>query len=174
MTKHQDQCVICEQIRACRDGTHAGFIAELESGFAVLGEHQFFRGYSVLLSKEPAIELHELSPAMCEVYLREMSQLARAVAQVVRPHKLNYECLGNVVHHLHFHVFPRQLTDPDPTAPVWGQIPKGADLAAWKLNRERDAALAGEIREALQKAREGNERAAPNGAAREDGFQSRL
>lgn len=157
MAKHQDQCAICDQIRACRDGTHAGFIAELESGFAVLGEHQFFRGYSVLLSKEPATELHELSGAMRETYLREMSQLAMAVSTVVRPHKLNYECLGNVAHHLHFHVFPRQLSDPDPTAPVWGQIPKGADLAAWRLNRQRDAALAGQIREALLHVRMGEE-----------------
>lgn len=141
--------MICEQIRACREGRHAGFIAELQSGFAVLGEQQFYRGYSVLLCKEPATELHELSPGMREVYLREMSQLAEAVAMVVRPHKLNYECLGNVAHHLHFHVFPRQLSDPDPKAPVWGQIPSGENAARWKLDRERDAALARDLGIAL-------------------------
>lgn len=147
--------MICEQIRACREERHVGLIAELDSGFAVLGEHQLFRGYSVLLCKEPATELHELSASMRETYLREMSQLAEAVARVVRPHKLNYECLGNVVHHLHFHVFPRQLSDPDPKSPVWGQIPSGDALAHWKVNRERDGVLACEIAGALREVRAG-------------------
>lgn len=149
MAKHQDQCVICRQIQACRDGAHPGLIMEMESGFAVLGEHQLFRGYSVLLCKEPATELHELTATMRTMYLREMSELAEAVARVVRPHKLNYECLGNVAHHLHFHVFPRQLADPDPQAPVWGQIPTGDLFMKWKLDPGRDRPLAEEIRRAL-------------------------
>lgn len=147
--------MICDQIRACREGRHAGLIAELDSGFAVLGEHQLFRGYSVLLCKERATELHELSESVRMLYLSEMSQLAEAVARVVKPHKLNYECLGNVAHHLHFHVFPRQLSDPDPKAPVWGQIPSGDALAEWRLNAQRDGGLAREIAAALAMIRAG-------------------
>lgn len=141
--------MICEQIRACREGRHPGFIAELDSGFAVLGEHQLFGGYSVLLCKEPATELHELPVDTRELYLREMTQLAQAVAVAVNPFKLNYECLGNVAHHLHFHIFPRNLSDPEPKAPVWGQIPSGAEWEKWKLDPARDGPVAQRIANAL-------------------------
>jgi diadenosine tetraphosphate (Ap4A) HIT family hydrolase len=122
MATHQDNCEICARIGDCRQGRHAGLIAELDTGFAVMGDSQQFRGYSLLLCKTPATELGELPAGERARFLEEMSQLAMAVGAAVRPHKINYESLGNMVHHLHWHVFPRQLTDADPKAPVWGQM----------------------------------------------------
>lgn len=147
MATHQDNCEICARIGDAREGRHPGVIAELDTGYAVLGDSQFFRGYSVLLCKTPATELHELPAKVRLRYLEEMAQLAEAVARVTRAHKLNYECLGNMVHHLHFHVFPRRLTDPDPKAPVWGQTP--ADPAPYKLDPSRDGSLIQDLRREL-------------------------
>jgi diadenosine tetraphosphate (Ap4A) HIT family hydrolase len=124
MAMHQANCEICKRIAECREGRHPGLIAELDTGFAVLGDSQHFLGYAILLCKTPATELDELDDATRARYLEEMAQLAAAVRRVVQPHKLNYECLGNHVHHLHFHIFPRQLADADPKAPVWGQMHK--------------------------------------------------
>jgi diadenosine tetraphosphate (Ap4A) HIT family hydrolase len=45
--------------------------------------------------------------------------LARAVEECFRPHKLNYELLGNQVPHLHWHVVPRYADDPDRLDPIW-------------------------------------------------------
>ena len=42
-----------------------------------------------------------------------MCLLARAIETAFRPHKLNYELLGNQVPHLHWHLFPRYADDPD-------------------------------------------------------------
>ena len=42
-----------------------------------------------------------------------------AIESCFRPHKLNYELLGNLVPHLHWHVFPRSAADPDRRRPVW-------------------------------------------------------
>lgn len=145
MARHQTPCELCGRITECREGRHAGLIAELDTGFAVLGDTQFFAGYSVLLCKHPVTELHELEPGVRMRFLEEMCQLAAAVATVVQPHKLNYECLGNQVHHLHFHVFPRRLTDPDPRAPVWGQMPQGVAADPHRLDPSRH----GELRERL-------------------------
>jgi diadenosine tetraphosphate (Ap4A) HIT family hydrolase len=33
--------------------------------------------------------------------------------------KINSELLGNQVPHIHWHVIPRLITDPDPLNPVW-------------------------------------------------------
>jgi diadenosine tetraphosphate (Ap4A) HIT family hydrolase len=146
--RHQDRCEICDRLAQCRDGTHPGLIAELDTGFAVLGDSQQFRGYSLLLCKTPATELHELPHPTRLRYLEEMSQLAEAVARAVQPHKLNYECLGNVVHHLHFHVFPRRADEPQSTLPVWVQMhkPGTPEAAACAFNPIRDRPLIDSIR----------------------------
>ena len=149
MALHQDNCEICRRIGEAKEGRHPGLIAELDTGYAVLGDSQFFRGYSVLLCKTPATELDELPKATRLRYLEEMSQLAEAVRRATTPHKLNYECLGNVVPHLHFHVFPRRMTDPDPKAPVWGQMPRGAEELEYTLDPARDRDLKEAIRHEL-------------------------
>lgn len=151
MAQHQDNCEICRRIAECREGRHPGLIAELDTGYAVLGDSQQFRGYSLLLCKTPATELDELPAATRVRFLEEMAQLAEAVRRVVAPHKLNYEALGNLVHHLHWHVFPRQLTDGDPKAPVWGQMHAAGSAAAEqaKFNPQRDRELVLALRAAL-------------------------
>lgn len=149
MATHQADCEICRKLAACRERAHPGLIAELDTGFAVLGDSQFFRGYSLLLCKQPVTELDELAADARARYLEEMAQLAAAVRAVVRPHKLNYEALGNQVHHMHWHVFPRQLTDPDPRAPVWGQMPQGAEADRHRLNPVAHEGLIAELRDAL-------------------------
>jgi diadenosine tetraphosphate (Ap4A) HIT family hydrolase len=85
---------------------------------AVWGKWQYYAGYCVLVSREHATELSHLGPHRA-AYLDEMARLAAAVEAVFRPHKLNYELLGNQVAHLHWHIFPRYLTDPDRRRPVW-------------------------------------------------------
>ncbi len=149
MAVHQDPCEICGRITEARAGRHAGLIAELDTGYAVLGDSQFFRGYSVLLCKSPATELHELPLTTRLRYLEEMSQLAEAVSRVTGCHKVNYECLGNQVHHLHFHVFPRRETDPAPKMPVWGQMPQGQAAESYKLDPVRDGAMIRDLRREL-------------------------
>lgn len=165
MATHQHPCEICERIAQCKAGTHPGFIAELDTGFAVLGDSQQFRGYSVLLCKTPATELHELELATRTRYLQEMAQLAEAVAKAVSAHKMNYECLGNMVHHLHFHVFPRQASqasqasEAQPLLPVWVQMHKAgsSDALACKLDASRDAPLIASVREELAAIRKRDE-----------------
>jgi diadenosine tetraphosphate (Ap4A) HIT family hydrolase len=149
MAQHQDNCEICRRIQECRAGTHPGLIAETETGFAVLGDSQFFRGYALLLCKYPATELDELPPDVRLKYLEEMALLAEAVREVTQPHKLNYECLGNMVHHLHWHVFPRRADEPHPEKPVWLVMPSGEEAAPYALDPQRDAELKNQIRDAL-------------------------
>ena len=148
MAKHQENCEICRRIEECRAGTHPGFIAETETGFAVLGDSQYFRGYCLLLCKHPATELDELPPDVRLKYLEEMAMLAQAVREVVQPHKLNYECLGNMVHHLHWHIFPRRADEPVPNMPVWGCMPSAEDAPKYALDPSRDGELKEQIRTA--------------------------
>lgn len=138
MALHQNPCEICAQIELARRGEHARLICETETGFAVLGESQQWRGYCLLLCKTPATEMHELPRDVKLKYLEEMSLLAQAVQRVTQCHKINYEMLGNVVHHLHFHVFPRYKEETEVLKPVWLSM---RDDESFKFDAERDAAL---------------------------------
>jgi diadenosine tetraphosphate (Ap4A) HIT family hydrolase len=149
MAQHQENCEICRRIAQCAAGGHPGLITETETGFAVLGDSQYFRGYSLLLCKTPATELDELSPAVRLKYLEEMALLAEAVRSVVKPHKLNYECLGNSVHHLHWHIFPRYADDGELTKPVWLHDPVVVADPHYALDAARDAPLREALRDAL-------------------------
>jgi diadenosine tetraphosphate (Ap4A) HIT family hydrolase len=113
-----DGCEICERIAKFKpDNPH--LIAELETGYAVLADNQFIKGYTIFLSKTCVPELHMLLPEVRATFLDEMSLVAEAVFRAFEPRKLNYELLGNGVPHLHWHLFPRCQDDPNPRFPVW-------------------------------------------------------
>lgn len=112
-------CYACERIADIKTGTNPDLILELESSYVVLGEPQFFRGYTLLLAKEHKEELHELDPVTRARFLADMALVAEALYATVKPQKLNYELLGNYVRHLHWHLFPRHADDPRPHGPVF-------------------------------------------------------
>jgi diadenosine tetraphosphate (Ap4A) HIT family hydrolase len=71
------------------------------------------------VARKHAKELSNIPDAERRAYLDEMCLLARAIETAVKPHKLNYEMLGNQVPHLHWHIFPRSKSDPDALKAVW-------------------------------------------------------
>lgn len=107
-------CLICDRISRIQAGQNPFFVAETRTGYVVLGDYQFFRGYTLLLSKQHKRELHELETGTRKAFLFEMSEIAAAVYRAFAPRKLNYELLGNTDEHLHWHVIPRYLDDPLP------------------------------------------------------------
>ena len=140
-------CEICQRIaRFTPDNPY--LIAELDTGYAVLGDNQHYRGYTIFLAKQCAPELHHLAPDIRARFLSEMADVAEAVFRAFEPRKLNYELLGNSVAHLHWHIFPRYDSDPNPRWPVWNndeflQSPRRTDIAP---------AILAEMRERVQRA----------------------
>ena len=140
-------CEICQRI-AQFTPDNPYLIAELDTGYAVLGENQHYRGYTIFLARQCAPELHHLAPDIRTRFLSEMADVAEAVFRAFEPRKLNYELLGNSVAHLHWHIFPRYSGDPNPRWPVWSndeflQAPRRTDIAPAALS---------ELRESVQRA----------------------
>lgn len=119
----RENCLICKRLILCQKKENPHLIRELTTGYAVIGDHQFFDGYTLFLCKKHVTELHFLEPTFRKQFLYEMSLVAQAVHLAFQPKKLNYELLGNSHEHLHWHIFPRYGTDPHPNGPVW-RIPK--------------------------------------------------
>ena len=112
-------CPLCHSITEIKAGSDQFFIKELQSGYILLCHHQFYKGYLLFLYKEHKNELHELSLKERELYLMEMSLVAEAIHMAFKPKKINYELLGNTVSHLHWHLIPRYVGDPNLLEPIW-------------------------------------------------------
>jgi len=105
-------CLICRRIQQIKQGTNPYFIAELETGYIVAGDHQFFKGYTLFLCKQHISELHLLESEFKQKFLNEMSLVAESVFKSFQPES-----------HLHWHIFPRYSDDRNPKGPIW-QIDK--------------------------------------------------
>lgn len=115
----ENNCLICDRIASIERGENPFFVGETETGYIVIGDHQFFRGYTLLLSKHHERELHDLPDDVRRQFLWEMSEVAGAVFRAFQPVKLNYELLGNTDVHMHWHLIPRYASDPLPLGPAW-------------------------------------------------------
>ncbi|MBI5410656.1 MAG: HIT family protein [Nitrospirae bacterium] len=101
---------------------------------AYLFEDQYFPGWTVLVLKRHATELFELNREERNQLIEEVSAVARALAEVFKPVKINYGLLGNQLPHIHWHVVPRLAGDPAPLEAVWGVKHESKRLAGEKLS----------------------------------------
>jgi diadenosine tetraphosphate (Ap4A) HIT family hydrolase len=70
-------------------------------------------------------EPFELPASEQSAFWRDVLRVARAVAGLLDPVKMNYEIHGNTVSHLHLHLFPRHTDDPYVGGPI---DPSGASF----------------------------------------------
>jgi diadenosine tetraphosphate (Ap4A) HIT family hydrolase len=121
MPASKPQCGICGLIERIRAGKVPDLVAELDHSYVILGDAQFYRGYCILFAKHHAHELFQLPRDEALALSEELRSVAEAIYTVVKPLKLNYECLGNLEAHVHWHVFPRYQSEEEKLrrAPVW-------------------------------------------------------
>jgi diadenosine tetraphosphate (Ap4A) HIT family hydrolase len=115
---HDPNCPLCKSVAEQTRAGRPNLVWHFPHSVAVLGPWQYYAGYCVLVSREHATELSQLGPNRA-AFLAEMATLAEAIEACFKPHKLNYELLGNLVPHLHWHLFPRSADDPERRRPVW-------------------------------------------------------
>ncbi len=155
-------CMICDRIAMIQNGANPYFVREMETGYVVIGDKQYFPGYTLFLCKQHETELFHLEDGMRRKYLDEMTTVAEAVSAAFSAEKMNYELLGNGDSHLHWHLYPRRRGDltedgrdygVNGAGPVWWMPWKimnheryrisGDDLEKMKakLNRALDSVL---------------------------------
>ena len=117
-------CPLCTAVESRNASSR--YIADLAHTVVFLGERQNPRGWCVLVLKDHAEHLADLQPDTQKEIFGEVAHVAGAIRAVFTPTvgampplRLNYECLGNQVPHIHWHVIPRHADDPDPRSTVW-------------------------------------------------------
>lgn len=104
-------CILCERVKSKDKSSH--FIHEFKHSLLFVGEHQYFPGYCVLYLKDHETDLTSLSDTVQREFFSEVMKSAKAIKNSFNPAKINYSCLGNVVDHIHYHIFPRSSDELD-------------------------------------------------------------
>lgn len=132
------------RLRAGEDPT---CIARLPSGWAVLGEQQFLRGYSLLLPDPVVGTLNALQGRERAQVMEDAARLGDALLAVTGALRINYAVFGNLEPALHVHVVPRfaeesrEMAAAHPWAYDWNAGPE--------FDSARDAGLLQALRMAL-------------------------
>jgi diadenosine tetraphosphate (Ap4A) HIT family hydrolase len=115
------ECHACARIAQVRAGNNPFFVAELQESFCVLSDHQAYEGWCVLLLKEHTEHLHLLPMRRQTALAADVARTADCIVRAFGPARINYECLGNQLAHVHWHVIPRYEApkDPDPKMAIW-------------------------------------------------------
>jgi diadenosine tetraphosphate (Ap4A) HIT family hydrolase len=139
--------LIHQRVEAARQGTNPMVICRMTSGWVVLGDVQFLRGYSLLLPDPVVPDLNALSMEQRLSFLQDMTILGDALLEVTGATRINYEILGNSEAALHAHVFPRYATEPEERRrkPVWFYDWQNAT----PFNLEHDRPLMDQIAQAI-------------------------
>ena len=144
LSKSESPTFIHRRVGLARRGEHPSVIARLKSGWAVLGDKQVLRGYSLLLPDPVVPHLNALNGSVRAQFLEDMARLGDAILRVTGAIRINYEMLGNLEPALHAHVVPRYVDEPTAlaTRPVWFyDWDRAPDFAP-----DRDAGLISQIR----------------------------
>jgi diadenosine tetraphosphate (Ap4A) HIT family hydrolase len=114
-------CPLCERNQ---NKTYPNLIHEFQNSYLYLGEHQYYQGYCVLVSKVHYREMTDMpEPSRSELF-QEMMSAHAAIVKTFNPKKMNMCSLGNVVDHIHWHFFPRYSDDANFKNPPWLQMDK--------------------------------------------------
>ncbi len=110
---------------------HPRWIADLRVSTAFLSSNQICRGYTILIyNKAHVTELFHLRKEDRIAFLEDSNKMAKTINDAFKSHKMNYELLGNVVPHLHWHIIPRLKEDPiELHWPIWGKDYKEVKLS---------------------------------------------
>lgn len=119
-------------------------IIELEHCYVQLNRDQFFPGYAFVFTRDHVTELFHLDRQVRQELIEEVNRVAAALFRVYRPTKMNYELLGNMVPHMHWHLVPRFDSDPLWPRPIWSEPHREKTLTA-----DEYAQAIGRIRQAL-------------------------
>lgn len=135
--------LIHERVQMCREGRNPYLISRVSSGWVVIGDVQFLRGYCLLLPDPVVPDLNALDKEKRQTYLYEVSVVGDALLDRTDAYRINYEILGNSEAALHTHIFPRYTNEATELRklPAWFYDWETAP----KFDHKRDGALVGEI-----------------------------
>ena len=142
--------VIHQRVEEARAGQNPTVICKMPSGWLVLADTQFLRGYCILLPDPVVGSLNDLNREQRAAYLCDMAQAGDALLEATGAYRINYAIMGNSDPALHAHIVPRYLNEPAAQRNNQPWSYPAEVMAARKFDAERDRELMERIREVLR------------------------
>jgi diadenosine tetraphosphate (Ap4A) HIT family hydrolase len=118
-------CIICVS------GGPLDIVADFATCWATVPRKAPMSAYVCVVARQHVNEPFEMEPAAQSQFWRDAMVIAHAVAEHVRPIKMNYEIHGNTLPHLHLHLFPRHPFVGGPIDPRMVELERtDAEIAA--------------------------------------------
>lgn len=138
-----------QRLAELAEGRNPALVARLPSGFVVMGSHQFFPGYCLLLAYPMVEKLNDLRGEDRAQFLSDMARVGDAVLEVTDCRRINYSIYGNLDPFLHAHIWPRYDNEGEqyrtsPPFAIPSEVREAPELAF-------DPAKHGEIQRNLQR-----------------------
>ena len=134
---------IHKQVEAARAGIEPALICQIPSGWVVLCNMQFLRGYCIQMSDPVVPSLNDLSQQARRTYLNDMAMIGDALLEITGAYRINYAIMGNSDQVLHSHIVPRYLNEPDrfrENTP-WSYPQETTDARLFDYDRDKDLML---------------------------------
>jgi diadenosine tetraphosphate (Ap4A) HIT family hydrolase len=96
----------------CRHGRPRDVIAEFGAVWVTAQREAALPGYACVVSKRHVVEPFHLADEDAARFWAEAMLIARRLAEFTDAVKMNYGVHGNVIPHLHLHLWPRYADDP--------------------------------------------------------------
>jgi diadenosine tetraphosphate (Ap4A) HIT family hydrolase len=125
--------IIHRMVESCRAAEFPALVAQVSSGWVVMGERQVLPGYCLLLPDPVVPHLNALTAQLRQRFLSDMALIGDALLAVTAGIRINYAIFGNVDPALHAHIFPRDGAEPEgmrtaqPWALDWSSAPLYSD-----------------------------------------------
>jgi len=142
---------ISKQVEAARAAMEPALICQVPSGWVVLCNLQFLRGYCIQMPDPVVPSLNDLPPQARTTYLTDMATIGDALLEVTGAYRINYGIMGNSDQVLHSHIVPRYLTEPEMLRKglPWSYPPEITDNMLFDCERDKNLML--QIRDAINK-----------------------
>jgi diadenosine tetraphosphate (Ap4A) HIT family hydrolase len=135
MSDPKPACPLCAP--RPEDSPHWLKVASLGVSTLYLDRNQTYRGHCQLVFDARHVEgLEHLEAGEHDTLMQDLRGAAQAISAVVKPDRMNYCSLGNVVPHLHWHLVPRYRSDPRWGAPIYT-----TDMMDMQVTRLEEAQL---------------------------------
>ncbi|MBK9924218.1 MAG: hypothetical protein IPP66_02905 [Anaerolineales bacterium] len=142
---------VTKQVEAARAGVEPALICQVPSGWVVLANWQFLRGYCIQMPDPVVPSLNDLMPPARTAYLNDMAIIGDALLEVTGAYRINYAIMGNSDQVLHSHIVPRYLTEPDEFRMSNPWTYPSEIMEATLFDSERDKDLLIQIKIAIRK-----------------------
>ena len=104
---------IVEGVELTRSGVHPGLICKMDSGWLVLADMQYLRGYCILMADPVVSSINDLNIEKRAKFLQDMVIAGDALMKVTGAYRINYAIMGNSDPYLHAHIVPRYNDEPE-------------------------------------------------------------